>query len=202
MPIINGTVISMNINEEEGRTDWAMALSKIGWFILFFLTPLSIYRFVNDFFGIIAAGITIVLLLVVLRIVGPLNLVMIDEVICRIFPSFRSAFRTGRVRVCEFRIKTELGRQVGCILRGDIQGQAPVNGDDVRLTGIYRQGVLYVENGHNRTTNSEFHIHVSHAGLLLFLTTGFLAVVYLYLIGQFDKILYPLIEKLLSGVLS
>lgn len=202
MPVVNGRVTRINSHQEEGRTDWALALSKIGWFIIFLLTPLSLFRFVNDFFGIIVAGISIFLLLIFLRLIGPFNLVMLDEIICRVFPSLRTAFRTGRVRVVDFRVKTEQGEQIACILRGDLQGQSPMKGDEVSVNGIFLAGTLHVEDGRNATTNSTFSPRRCHTGLLLILTIGLISVFCLYLNGVFDEWLYPIVEEFLIQFLE
>ena len=198
MAVISGRVRRVAEHEEEGRTDWALALSKIGWFIIFFLAPLSLFRFVNDLFGVVIAGVTIFLLLVILRLAGPFNLVMFDEIICRVFPTLRTAFRTGRVRVFDFRVHTENGTQVACILRGDLLGQSPMVGDEVTVTGDFQLGTLFVKNGQNNTTNACFSLREDHSGKILLLSLGLIALFCFYLQGAFDVGIYMLIDKLLT----
>ena len=122
MDSIRGIITQLRIYDEEGRTDWFLSLSKIIWFLIWVLFPLSLFRFIYDLLGLIEAIVSIILMLVILRLVGPSNLVMLDELLSRISPSLRSPQRFGTVRVYDFRLRTDDGRTFACIIRGDLVG--------------------------------------------------------------------------------
>lgn len=198
MPVLTGTISRIQVYEEEGRTDWALALSKVFWFAICVLFPISLFRFVNDLFNPILASLAVLVLLLLIRLLGPQNLVMLDEMLARIFPTLRSAMRTGRVRVYDFRVQTGNGRQVGCILKGDLRGGAPMQRDVVSLDGVYRNGVLRVSNGRNETTNSTLAPRRRYSGWILFGTLGLVLLFALYLRGDFDPWIYPLVADLID----
>lgn len=203
MATLSGHITSMRVYEAEGMTDWALALSKIVWIIIFLLFPFSVFRFLNDFFGVFIASMGIVFLLILFRLVGPFNLVMLDELMGRVFPALRTCLRTGRVRVYDFRIKSpESQNQVGCILRGNLTGAAPAKGDDVALVGRDEEGTFRVFRGCNRTTRSNITIQSTHSGWILLITSALAVLFSCYLMGEIDSWLYPLVDSVLYDFLN
>ncbi len=127
---------------------------------------------------------------------------MLDELLSRIFPSLRSAVRTGRVLVREFRVQQQDGREVTCILRGDLRGGAPMPGDMVILEGAYRYGSLRVWRGQNPATGAMIVPVSSHSGWVLLVTFAIVTLFALYLLGVFDPWLYPLVSNWVARVLE
>ena len=191
MPSIRGRIARLRTYEEEGRTDWSLALSKICWFFICLVAPFSLFRFLNDLFGAAIATAGIFLFLLIARLLGPLNMVFLDELLARIFPGLRAAYRLGRVRVYDFRVIRENGEEVSCILRGELIGSAPMPGDEVSLSGNYRFGTLRVTNGRNEITRSLIFPRSNYSGLILLGTILLLIVFVCYLYGIFDEWLYP-----------
>ncbi len=196
MAELAGRISCIQVYEEEGRTDWALALSKLCWFAICVLFPISLFRFVKDLFNPVLAGISVLIMLLVIRLLGPLNLVMLDELLVRIVPTLRSAMRLGTVRIYDFRIEQEEGRQIACILRGDLRGGAPMEGDSVLLEGVYRGGVFRVSTGRNRTTNSLLAPRPRYSNWILLCTAGLVLLFALYLRGTFDAWIYPFFAHL------
>jgi hypothetical protein len=192
----------MRTYEEEGRTDWALALSKIFWFFICLAAPFSLFRFLNDLFGTFIASGGILLLLLIVRLNGPMNLVLLDELLVRIFPELRSAYRFGRIRVYDFRVTRDNGEEVSCLLRGELRGSAPMPGDSVTLNGYYRFGSLRVTNGRNEATRALILPRPNYSGWILVGTMLLLALFVLYLDGMFDEWLYPLIVSWLEPWLN
>jgi len=199
MAIINGQIINVMSYLEEGRTDWALALSKICWFTICILFPVSTFRFLNDLAGPVVASGGIFILLVLFRLIGFFNLVLLDEVVSRLFPVMRSALRRGDVRVLDFRIKQGNRDHVPCILKGDLCGGLPVEGDDLELEGRFSGGTFFVRRGRNRTTNADIFIRSLHSGWILIATLCLTVVFICYLCGHFDSWLYSLILGVLDG---
>lgn len=193
MPKVGGRIVTIQTHEEEGRTDWPLAACKICWFGICVLAPISLFRLVADLFNTAIAVAAILFILVLIRLLGPSNLVMFDELLCRIFPSLRTAVRTGRLRVYDLRVQEQSGRQVACVLPGDLKGGAPMEGDLVVLDGIYRGGTFWVDHGQDLTTASTFAPRSVHTGWLLAATLGLVILFALYLCGLFDRWLYPLV---------
>lgn len=198
MPSITGRIARMRTYEEEGRTDWALALSKISWFFICLVAPFSLFRFLNDLFGTVIAGVGILLLLLIVRLHGPLNHVFLDELLVRIFPELRSSYRFGRIRVYDFRVIRDNNEEVSCILRGDLRGSAPMPGDLVSLNGYYRFGSLRVTNGRNEATRALILPRPNYSGWILVGTMLLLALFVMYLYGMFDQWLYPLVVSWLE----
>jgi hypothetical protein len=182
------------VYEEEGRHDWYLSLSKAGWGFICFLFPISLFRFLNDFFGIAIAIVGMVILALIVRLVGPHNLVMLDELLCRLFPFFRSAVRLGRVRIYDFRLRTVDGKMLACLIRGDLVGAAPAIGDSVVLEGKRRAGTLRVRRGFNEETRSLLATRSVPSCWILLGTIVAMIVMVLYLLGTFDDVLLRLIE--------
>lgn len=202
MPVVRGHIVRITIYEEEGRTDWALALSKICWYAICVMVPISLVRFVNDLFGPLTAAGALFAFLLLVRLLGPLNLVMLDELLGRIFPTLRSAIRFGRIRVHDFRVRQEDGRQVACLLRGDLVGGVPMQGDLVNLQGNYYRGTFRVRTGENHTTGSTIAPQSTYSGWILVGSIGLVAVFALYLHGVFDPWIYPLVVDLLEPLLE
>ena len=186
MAIINGQTTAISCYLEEGRTDWTLVVSKICWFAAWVLIPVCLVKFVNQLSGPTAAFIALVVFLVLLRFVGFLNLFLLDEVVSRLFPTLRSVIRRGSVRVIDFRIVSDEGRQVSCILKGDLCGGLPREGDSLELQGRFLDGTFWVVRGRNLTTDSELSVRPLHSGLILMVTLCLLVIIVCYLCGNFD----------------
>lgn len=200
MENVRGTISSLQVYEEEGGHDWYLSLSKAGWGLICFLFPISLFRFLNDFFGVAIAIIGMIILALIVRLVGPYNLVMLDEVLCRLFPFFRSAVRLGRVRIYDFRLRTVEGKTLACIVKGDLVGAAPAIGDSVVLEGKQRSGTFRVRRGFNEETRSLLATRSVPSRWILLGTIIAMVVMVLYLLGTFDEVLLKLIESfLVSG---
>jgi len=202
MPNIRGRITHLVTYEEEGRTDWALALSKICWFLICLLMPFSIYRFLKDLFGSAIGVGGIFLLLILVRLQGPLNLVLLDELLGRIFPELRTAYRFGRTTVYDFRVEQESGAQISCILRGELQGATPMQGDWVTLQGVYRLGTLRVTSGRNEVIGAIFLPRPNYSGWILLVTGSALILFILYLKGVFDAYLYPWVADWVEYLLN
>jgi len=188
----------MRTYEEEGRTDWVLALSKIFWFFICLVAPFSFFRFLNDLFGTVIASAGILLFLLIARLHGLSNLVLLDELLARIFPELRSAYRFGRIRVYDFRVTRDIGEEISCLLRGELRGSAPMPGDSVTLNGYYRFGSLSVTNGRNETTRALILPRPNYSGWILVGTMLLLTLFVMYLYGMFDEWLYPLVVSWLE----
>ncbi len=202
MANVGGRIGRMRIYEEEGRTDWPLALSKICWFFICVLFPLSFFRLLNGLFGVFTAVAGVFLLLLLSRLLGPLNLVLLDELLARVFPSLRTAVRLGRVRVYDFRVQRTDGTQIACLLRGELLGGSPMQGDVVELEGEFRGGSFHVRNGRNKTTRSAIVPRRSHSGWILFGTLTLMAFFAAYLAGAFDEWITPWLVELLVPLLE
>lgn len=193
MDEIQGNIIRLHIYDEEGRTDWLLALSKIVWFLIWFLIPFCIFRFLYDLMGVLQAVIGIFFFLFLFKILGPGNLVMLDELLCRIAPSLRSAIRFGVVRVYDLRIRRDNdGRELTCILRGDLVGGSPMRGDNIEFQGHIQNGAFIVHHGRNLTTGAVLASRRSYSLQILLFTVGLAAFFCLYLLGAFDSWIYDL----------
>ena len=197
METLRGRISSIQIYEEEGGHDWCLALSKVGWGLICFFFPISLFRFLNDFFGLAVAIVAMLTLLLMVRLVGPQNLVMLDEVLCRLFPFFRSAVRLGRVRVYDFRLWMEDGRRVACLLKGDLIGAVPVAGDRVTLEGRNRSGTFFVHRGLNEETRSLLAPRTLPSFWIMLGTIAGMILMVFYLLGIFDEVILRLIELFL-----
>lgn len=195
MDRVRGRITHLRIYQEEGGRDWAMSLSKLMWCGIWLLFPVALFRLLNDLFGLLVAICGVLLLAILFRLFGPFNLVMLDEVLSRIFPSVRSAIRLGIVRIHDFRLLTDEGREVACILKGDLVGAGPVEGDMFELEGRNRQGAFWVRRGLNQVTGSLLAARSIRSGWLLFGTVALITILLLYLAGTFDQLIYTLIEK-------
>lgn len=201
MDAVMGRISRIEVREEEGLTDWSLALSKVCWFGICALFPLSLFRFLNDLFGPIVAGGGILLLLLVIRLLGPFNLVMLDELLGRLFPALRSAVRTGKVRVYDFRVQQESGREIACIIR-NLSGAAPMERDSVSLEGAYHLGAFQVRRGINQSTGSVIALRSSHSQWILLGTIGLVVIFSLYLSGVFDEWIYPWFRDQMCHILN
>jgi hypothetical protein len=189
METVRGTISSLQVYDEDGGHDWYLTLSKAGWGLICFLFPISLFRFLDDFFGIAIAILGIVTLAFVVRLVGPHSLVMLDELLCRLFPFFRSAVRLGRVRTYDFRLRTADGKTLACLIKGDLVGAAPAIGDSVVLEGRQRSGTFRVRRGFNEETRSLLATRSVPSRWILLGTIIAMIVMVLYLLGTFDEVL-------------
>jgi hypothetical protein len=189
METVRGTISSLQVYDEDGGHDWYLTLSKAGWGLICFLFPISLFRFLDDFFGIAIAILGIVTLAFVVRLVGPHSLVMLDELLCRLFPFFRSAVRLGRVRTYDFRLRTADGKTFACLIKGDLVGAAPAIGDSVVLEGRQRSGTFRVRRGFNEETRSLLATRSVPSRWILLGTIIAMIVMVLYLLGTFDEVL-------------
>lgn len=200
METVRGTITSLQVYEEEGRHDWCLSLSKFGWGVVWFLFPISLFRFLYHFFGIAIAIAGLIVLAMIIRLAGPYNLVMLDELLCRLFPYFRSSIRLGRVRIYDFRLRTSEGRMLACILRGDLIGASPAVGDSVVLEGRQRSGTFRVHRGLNEETGSLLATRTIPSRWILLGTVIVMVLMVLYLTGIFDEVFLRLFEAfLISG---
>ncbi len=200
METIRGTIARIRYYQEEGRTDWALAFSKIGWSMISILFPISLFRLVYDLFGLPEAVISILALALIMKIVGPFNLVMLDELLCRLFPTLRSAIRLGTVPVYDFRLLLEDSGQRACILKGELTGAGPMDGDRVVLHGRSRGGTFLVHHGFNECTASEIRRTPKLTGWILLVTAGLLALCGFYLAAAFDEPIYNFVSRIMENM--
>lgn len=198
MDQIEGTIARLRIYEEEGHTDWFLSLSKVIWFLLWILFPFSLFRMLYDLMGVFEAVVGVFLFLLFFRLIGPNNLLMLDELLCRVAPTFRSAIRFGTVRVYDFRLRVANGRIVACILRGDLVGSSPMTGDILRLEGKMRHGAFMVRSGTDMTTGAILAPRSLRSGLILLATLGLAVFFSLYFWGLFDVWIYDWIIPFLD----
>lgn len=199
MEQIEGVITQIRIYCEESRTDWLLSITKVLWIILWFLFPLSIFRFIYDLFGIIEAAVVLLIFLILVRLLGPANLVMLDELLVRIVPTLRSSLRLHTVRVYDFRIVTEKRQIIPCILRGDLVGSSPMVGDHVHLLGKTKYGCFTVHTGRNSISGaiiSPRTIHYRWIFILTLIPTLFFG---LYLAGNLDEWIYEWIIAISNG---
>ncbi len=199
MENVRGEIAHLRTYREEGGRDWALSMSKLIWCGLWVLFPVSLFRLLNDLFGLLAAISGVLLMAILFRLFGPFNLVMLDELLSRIFPSMRSAIRMGMVRIHDFRLRTEDGRELACLLKGDLVGAGPVEGDRFELVGRRRQGTFWIQRGINQATGTLLAVRSLRTGWVLFVTTAMLTVHLLYLAGIFDRLIYTFIEKFIKA---
>jgi len=171
-------------------------MSKFMWCGIWLLFPVSLFRFLNDLLGLLEAISGVLLLAILFRLFGPFNLVMLDELLSRIFPSMRSAIRMGIVRIHDFRLRTDEGREVACLLKGDLVGAEPVEGDLFELEGRRRRGTFWIRRGINQSTGTMLAVRSFGSGWVLFVTMALMTALLLYLGGAFDQLIYTCIEKL------
>lgn len=193
MDEIQGKIIRLQIYDEEGRTDWLLALSKVLWFFIWFLIPFCIFRFLYDLMGVLQAVIGIFIFLFIFKILGPGNLVMLDELLCRVSPTLRSAIRFGVVRIYDMRLRRDNdGRELTCIMRGDLVGGSPMRGDNVEFRGRIQNGAFIIHHGINLTTDSVLAARKNYSLHILIITVVLSVFFCLYLIGAFDSWIYDL----------
>jgi len=159
------------------------------------LFPISLFRLLNDLFGLLVAICGVLFLAILFRLFGPFNIVMLDELLSRIFPSMRSAIRMGIVRIHDFRLRTDEGREVACILKGDLMGAGPVEGDMFELEGRNRHGTFWITRGINHANGSLLAVRSLRSGWILLGTVALITMLLLYLAGSFDQLIYLMIEK-------
>jgi hypothetical protein len=198
MPEISGEIVRITTYEEPAPTDGWLALSKVLWFAIWILIPVSLYRFLDDAFGTVHAVVGVILFLFIFRLIGPLNFIILDEFLSRILPDMRSAIRIDRIRIYDFRLRDAKGTILACILRGPLRGVAPMRGDRIRVDTKFRQGVYTIRNGWNETTGSRLAPQGKPSLWILFITIGLLVLQVLYLRGLLDEWLYPWLAEVLT----
>ena len=52
MEQVIGQIVRLRIYDEEGRTDFLLALSKIVWFLTWIMLPFCVFKFFYDLMGI------------------------------------------------------------------------------------------------------------------------------------------------------
>ncbi len=199
MEHVSGEITQLRIYREEGGRDWPLSMSKLMWCGIWLLFPVSLFRLLNDLFGLLAAISGVLLMAVLFRLFGSFNLVMLDELLSRVFPSIRSAIRMGMVRIHDFRLRTDDGREVACLLKGDLVGAGPVEGDRFELEGRRRKGAFWIRRGVNQITGSLLAVRSFRSVWVLLSTMAIMTALLLYLAGIFDQLIYTWIDKLIAA---
>ena len=200
MKTLKGTAIKIQYYEDEGGTSFPLLLSKIMWMLIFILLPLTILRMMYEFLENVFVVIGFLIMLAFTRMIGPLNLVFMDELLARIFPVFRSAVRSGRVPVREFRLQTRDKREYACLLRGELTGASIMEGDELELQGRVKNGTFVVKRGVNLNTNSIVQPKNASAYTFLLFTTFLLIVLILCLTGMFDNYIWNIIQAKMENM--
>jgi hypothetical protein len=195
MATLNGQVTHLLIYEEEGGRDLVLSISKLLWYAICLVLPFSFFRFLRDLFGPWQSVLALLALAMLVRFFGPANLVYLDELLCRLFPSLRSAVRLGRVRIYDFRLRTSENKEVACILKGDLSGAAPILGDVLTLEGHNRWGTFRVQRGVNERTGNVLTPRSLRSWWLLIVTAWFLGFFIAYLSGALDELIYGWLER-------
>lgn len=190
MDTLRGRVLSVQAYERAARLDWSLSISRLIWFLIWILLPFSLFRFLAAFCGVLYATAGVFVLIVIVRLVGPGNLVMLDELIGRIFPPLRPHSPTGMVQVHEFRIEKESKQHVTCIMTGNLRGSLPLINDFVSMEGVYRQGCFFAFQGVNERTSAAISIDPRRSAWILAGSFGVMIFFVLYLIGYFDEWIY------------
>ncbi len=199
MAVMRGRLTRLRFYEEEGQEDWRLVLSRLGWYALLVAVPVSVWRLFSDMWGLLHATLAILILAVVVRLLGPSHFLSFDEVLCRLFPRLRPAFRLGLVRIWDRRLRLEEGGEVACLLRGDLVGAAPVEGDILRLAGSFRQVTFHVSQGWNETTDARLAPRPTRTIWVFGLTAAISGLFLFYLIiGALDDFLHQLLTPFLS----
>jgi hypothetical protein len=199
MPTLRGSIRFLRIYTEEGRQDWALTFSKLCWFGACILFPFSLFRFLHQGYGLVTAFSGVLVLGVFMRLLGPSNLVMLDELLNRISPTFRAAVRFGVTQVYDFRLLTPENREVACILKGDLMGAGIRQGDFITLHGHYNHGTFWVRSGVIEGTGSIFLPRSQHTWVLALATAGALALLILFLTGVLDEVLFSCLQSFLTS---
>lgn len=202
MARIQGKISRIKVYEEDGRTDYFMAMSKICWVGICILIPISLYRLLSTLFSPLFAFATLIVLFVIVRLIGPMNLVMLDELLCRIFPRLRTATRLGRIPVYDFRLMPNSGPEVACIMRGPLSGSEPLSGDNVTLNGGYIAGTFFVSNGVIENTNVILFRKTNYSNYIFLSTLLLLGIFAIYLTGYLDECLYPFLTEIIQPMLA
>lgn len=202
MPTIQGKVIRIRSYEQDGRTNWFIAISKLCWYAICVILPFAIFRLLKDLFNVFIAIAGIGVLLFLIRLIGPINLVMLDELLSRIFPALRSGVRSGRIPVYDFRLRQSDSSEIACILRGPLTGSTPAVGDNMTIEGNFISGTFIVSGGVIDNTCAGLVHQPEFAIYILFFTMTLLAVFILYLNGYLDEWLYPLLVGIIRPFLG
>jgi len=202
LPTIQGKVIRIRSYEQDGRTNWFMAISKLCWYAICVMFPFALFRLLNDLFNVFIAIAGIGVLLFLIRLIGPMNLVMLDELLSRIFPALRSGVRSGRIPVHDFRLRQSDNSETACILRGSLTGSTPAVGDNMKLQGNFISGSFVVSGGVIDNTGAALVHQPEFAIYILFFTMILLGFFILYLKGYLDEWLYPLLAGIIQPFLN
>jgi hypothetical protein len=202
LPTIQGKVIYIRSYEQDGGTNWFIVISKLCWYAICVIFPFAIFRLLKDLFNVFIAIAGIGVLLFLIRLIGPINLVMLDELLSRIFPALRSGVRSGRIPVYDFRLRQSDSSEIACILRGPLTGSTPAVGDNMMLQGDFISGSFIVSGGVIDNTGAVLARQTEFAIYLLFLTLILLGFFILYLKGYLDEWLYPLLTGIIQTFLG
>jgi len=86
---------------------------------------------------------------------------------------------------------------MACILKGDLVGAGPVEGDFFELEGRTKKGTFWIQRGINQATGTLLAVRSLRSGWLLFGTMMLMTLLVLYLAGTFDTIIYTIIGALI-----
>lgn len=199
MEQVIGQIVRLRIYDEEGQTDFLLALSKIVWFLMWIMLPFCVFKFFYDLMGIFEAFIGIFFFLLLFKLFGPGNLVMLDELLSRISPTLRTAIRFGVVHVYDLRVRrSDDGREIACLLRGDLVGGSPMRGDQVQFQGRIQNGAFIVRQGRNLTTGAVLAAGRSYSLHILIITVLLAVFFFCYLWGSFDSWIYDVFIKVID----
>ena len=189
MAEISGKLIKANRYDEESRLDLALAINKICCMVTMILFPLSLFRLLTGLSGLWEAIAGVLLLVVLWRRMGPANLLVLDEVICRVFPSMRAAGRFGRVMVRDLRLLTAQGREIVFLLRVDLRGAEPYVGDALVLGGRFQAGTFMIEHGRSNSTGHTFSPHPTYSYMILLIAGLLCGSIVVFSAGGFHNII-------------
>lgn len=199
MMTIQGRISHLRTYLEEGGRDWALSVSKILWCILWPLFIVASFRLLYILFGIVAAILGVIFLLLISKVLGgPFHLVMLDEWLSRLFPPLRSAIRMGNIRVYEFRLHPPQASPLDCKMKGELQGAGPVQGDFYELEGRIAGGALMVDRGVNLATGAMLRPRRLYSKSILLTTILLLGILGISLFGTFDGVIFDLLLTVLS----
>jgi hypothetical protein len=168
---VQGVISTLRIFQEEGRTNLTLAMSKVMLYLTYLLFPLFIFLLLRSRLLPWQAALCGFGTAVLMRLFQVQSLVSIDELLARLFPTLRGAVRLGRVRIYEFRLKTQDNTALACILKGDLVGAGPIVGDRLRLRGRLDRGTFRVAVGINEETDNEIRPVRDPSPLILLAST-------------------------------
>lgn len=193
MEQLEGTVSNIRQYEEDKPTDIFLALSKIEWIGICLLFPVALFKVLNNFYGPIPAIFGLLILALLVRIFGPFHTLVLDELLSRIFPAFRSPTRSGKAPVREFRVRDGAGNEHAVLLKGELRGSSLIRGDGVILMGKFVRGSFFCKEGVNKRTGAEI-IKKSNYSWIIFLCTSIT-------LGHLIGVIYGIFNEILNEIL-